>query len=91
GSTITHFGNLSREPTLTLSTDVLRLRAITVRGFANNRTDTATDPARLSAALSDLAGMMGAPEFHTTPAPAFAFTDIARALAAERAILLPAV
>ncbi|MBE7212932.1 MAG: hypothetical protein INR65_18110 [Gluconacetobacter diazotrophicus] len=90
GGTTTRFGKLSREPTPTLSTDVPRLRAITRRGFANNRTDTALDPAQLSAALTDLAGMMAAPEFHTTPAPVFAFMDIARALAAERAVLFPA-
>lgn len=89
GTIISQYGALAGERTMTLSTDVMRMRAIALRGFANVQTETVLDDGRLRSALDDLSGLIARPEFMTPPGPTFATNDIAQALETANAIVVP--
>ncbi len=80
GSTIYLYGLLG-EDTFSLSTSLVLMSGLTVRGFGNFKSSTVTDPERLSAALRALGQLANMPHFETRVGKRFRPEEIEDAMA----------
>ena len=88
------YGYLGDAIPLTVHTRTLSAKGITIKPFANFRTETVMNPQRLEKALQELAAIFHQPHFKTKPGPTFSLAEINDALAftathGEKAILRP--
>jgi NADPH:quinone reductase len=88
------YGFLGDAIPLTVHTRTLSAKGITIKPFANFRTETVMNPQRLEKALQELAAIFHQPHFKTKPGPIFSLAQINDALAftaahGEKPILSP--
>jgi NADPH:quinone reductase len=88
------YGYLGDAIPLTVHTRTLSAKGITIKPFANFRTETVMNPQRLEKALQDLAAIFHQPHFRTKAGPTFSFAEMNNALAftaahGEKPILSP--
>ena len=88
------YGYLGDAIPLIVHTRTLSAKGITIKPFANFRTETVMNPQRLEKALQELAAIFHQPHFKTKPGPTFSLAEINDALAftaahGEKPILSP--
>jgi NADPH:quinone reductase-like Zn-dependent oxidoreductase len=88
------YGYLGDAIPLTVHTRTLSAKGITIKPFANFRTETVMNPQRLEKALQELAAIFHQPHFRRKPGPTFSLAEIHAALAftaahGEKPILSP--
>jgi len=93
-ATIHSYGYLGDAIPLTVHTRTLSAKGITIKPFANFRTETVMNPQRLEKALQALSTIFHQPHFKTKPGRIFSLAEINDALAftaahGEKAILCP--
>jgi len=93
-ASIYSYGYLGDAIPLTVHTRILTAKGITIKPFANFRTETVMNPQRLEKALQDLATIFHQPHFRTKPGPIFSLAEINDALGftaahGEKPILYP--
>ena len=94
-ATIYSYGYLGDATPLIIHTRLLTAKGMTIRPFANFRTETVMNPQLLEKALQDIGAIIHQPHFKTKPGRIFSLPEINDALAftpvhGEKAILLPA-
>lgn len=93
GSTIYAYGYLGGQTSFSFHTSIL-MKGITIKGFANFRTQTVQNPHSLEAALEDISSIIDMPHFKTKTGKKFSFEEINDALVFSsstggRAVLYP--
>ena len=93
-ATIYSYGYLGDATPLTVHMRTLTAKGITIRPFANFRTETVMNPQRLEKALTDLGAIFHQPHFKTKAGRKFSLVEIDDALAyigdhGQKAILCP--
>jgi NADPH2:quinone reductase len=79
-STIYSYGYLGGETPLTINTRVLTSKGISIKPFANFKTQTVRDPQQLEKALKEIGELIHMPHFKTKPGKKFRLEQINDAL-----------
>lgn len=93
GSTVYAYGYLGGQTPFSFHTSIL-MKGITIKGFANFRTQTVQNPHNLEAALKDISSIIDMPHFKTKNGRKFSFEEIKEALmfsstTGKKAVLYP--
>lgn len=93
-ATIYSYGYLGNDTPLTVYTQTLTAKGITIKPFGNIRTQTVQDPQNLEKALKDIGGLIHMPHFKTKTGKKFRLKEISDALSfssknGAKAVLCP--